>query len=186
VLTRREDLVALRVAETNRSRQPLYARPALAKSVATMLAAINSEIAELEARAAAIVAADPNLKTRFDALVSVPGIGRQTALVLQAHMPELGRIDRRAAASLAGCAPHPRDSGTLRRRRTVWGGRASIKRALFMAALAARNHDRQMKEFFERLVANGKPKMVAIVAIMRKIITIANARTRDAELCTTG
>jgi Transposase IS116/IS110/IS902 family len=72
-------------------------------------------------------------------------------------MPELGRIDRRAAASLAGCAPHPRDSGTTRGRRTVWGGRASLKRALFMAALAARNHDSAMPALFERLVHNGKP-----------------------------
>ena len=101
-------------------------------------------------------------------------------------MPELGRIDRRAAASLAGCAPHPRDSGTMRGRRTVWGGRASLKRALFMAALAARRHNPQLRAFFERLTANGKPKMVALVAIMRKIIVTANAKTRDAIVCATG
>jgi transposase len=185
-LTRREELVAMRVAETNRSRQPLYADPTLARSVAAVLATLNSEIAGLEAHAAEIVAADPRLKARFDALTSIPGVGRQTALVLQARMPELGRIDRRAAASLAGCAPHPRDSGITRGRRTVWGGRASLKRALFMAAMAARNHDPIMRAFFERLVHNGKPKMVAIVAVMRKIVVIANARVRTIDGHATG
>ena len=176
----------MRVAGTNRSRQPLYADPTLARSVAAVLATLNSEIASLEARAAEIVDADPNLKARFDALTSIPGVGRQTALVLQARMPELGRIDRRAAASLAGCAPHPRDSGTTRGRRTVWSGRASLKRALFMAALAARNHDSAMRAFFERLVHNGKPKMVAIVAVMRKSVVIANARVRTIDRHATG
>ena len=158
----------------------------LARSVAAVLATLNSEIAALEARAAEIVAADPLLKARFDALTSIPGVGRQTALVLQARMPELGRIDRRAAASLAGCAPHPRDSGLTRGRRTVWGGRASLKRALFMAAMAARNHDPAMRAFFDRLVHNGKPKMVAIVAVMRKIVVIANARIRTIDRHATG
>jgi transposase len=185
-LTRREELVAMRVAEINRSHQPLYADPTLARSLAAVLATLNSEIASLEARAAEIVAADPCLKARFDALTSIPGVGRQTALVLQARMPELGRIDRRAAASLAGCAPHPRDSGITRGRRTVWGGRASLKRALFMAAMAARNHDPAMRAFFERLVHNGKPKMVAIVAVMRKIVVTANARVRTIERHATG
>jgi transposase len=185
-LTRREELVAMRGAETNRSRQPLYSDPTLSRSVAALLATLNSEIASLEARAAQIVAADPHLKARFDALTSIPGVGRQTALVLQARMPELGRIDRRAAASLAGCAPHPRDSGMMRGRRTVWGGRTSLKRALFMAAMAARNHDPAMRAFFQRLVHNGKPKMVAIVAVMRKIVVIANARVRTIDRHATG
>jgi transposase len=101
-------------------------------------------------------------------------------------MPELGRIDRRAAASLPGCAPHPRDSGTTRGRRTVWGGRASLKRALFMAALAARNHDSAMRALFERLVHNGKPKMVAIVAVMRMPVVLANARVRTIDRHATG
>ncbi len=186
MLTRREQLVAMRVAETNRSRQPLYADTTLARSLAAVLATLNSEIAGLEARAAEIVAADPSLKARFDALTSIPGVGPQTALVLQARMPELGRIDRRAAASLAGCAPHPRDSGITRGRRTVWGGRTSLKRALFMAAMAARNHDPAMRAFFERLVHNGKPKMVAIVALMRKIVVIANAKVRTINPHATG
>ena len=101
-------------------------------------------------------------------------------------MPELGRIDRRAAASLAGCAPHPRDSEITRGRRTVWGGRTSLKRALFMAAIAARNHDPAMRAFFERLVHNGQPKMVAIVALMRKIVVIANARSEPSILTQQG
>ena len=176
----------MRAAETNRSRQPLYADTTLARSLAAVLATLNSEIADLEARAAEIVAADPSLKARFDALTSIPGVGRQTALVLQARMPELDRIDRRAAASLAGCAPHPRDSGITRGRRTVWGGRTSLTRALFMAAMAARNHDPAMRAFFERLVHNGKPKMVAIAALMRKIIVIANARVRTINRHATG
>jgi transposase len=176
----------MRVAETNRSRQPLYADSTLARSVAAVLATLNSEIAALEARAAEIVAADPRLKARFDALTSIPGVGRQTALVRQARMPELGRIDRRAAASLAGCAAHPRDSWMTRGRRTVWGGRTSLKRALFMAAMAARNHDPAMRAFFERLVHNGKPKMVAIVAVMRKIVVIANAKVRTIDRHATG
>ena len=101
-------------------------------------------------------------------------------------MPELGRIDRRAAASLAGCAPHPRDSGMTRGRRTVWGGRASLKRALFIARVGHTNHDPAMRAFYERLVHNGKPKMVAIVAVMRKIVVIANAKVRTIDRLPTG
>ena len=186
-LTRREELVAMRVAETNRSRQPLYADPTLARSVAAVLATLNSEIAALEARAAEIVATDPCLKARFDALTSVPGVGRRTrpgpcSPACQNSAASIGA----PPAGLAGCAPHPRDSEITRGRRTVWGGRASLKRALFMAAMAARNHDPAMRAFFERLVHNGKPKMVAIVAVMRKIVVTANARVRTIERHATG
>ena len=96
-------------------------------------------------------------------------------------MPELCRIDRRAVCRLAGCAPHPRDSEITLGRRTVSRGRANVKRALFMAAMASRNHDPAMRAFFERLVQNGKPKMVAIVAVMRKIVVTANAKVRTIE-----
>lgn len=114
------------------------------------------------------------------ALTSIKGIGDTTAITLLALMPELGRIDRRAATALAGLAPHPNQSGTTERYRRTWGGRPEIKRALFLPAQTAARHNPVLKQAYERLRTAGKKPIVAIVAIMRRLIVIANARLRDA------
>jgi transposase len=127
----------------------------------------------------ALVAGSPACTARAAALRLVPGIGTTTALILLASLPELGSLSRRQAASLAGLAPHPRDSGTIRGRRTTPGGRRSLRPILFCAALAAARTTGPLASFYKRLLAAGKSKRLALVALMRKIVVIANARLRD-------
>ena len=114
-------------------------------------------------------------------LVAIEGMGAKTATALIALMPELGSLARRQAAALAGLAPHPRQSGELDAYRRTRGGRPEVKRVLFMAALSARKHNPTLKAFFERLVLAGKKPLVAITAIMRKLVVIANAKLKAAN-----
>lgn len=111
-------------------------------------------------------------------LCSIPGVGETTAATILALMPELGHLSRRQVASLAGVAPHPRQSGARDRYRPVTGGRRDIKRTLFMAALAAARAKGPLRDMYQRLTGAGKPKLVALTALMRKIIVIANARLK--------
>ena len=108
-------------------------------------------------------------------LQSVPGVGPVVSLTLLAQLPELGTLDRRQIAALVGVAPLNRDSGTLRGKRTVWGGRATVRSALYMGALVASRWNPVMRTFYQRLCAAGKPKKVALVACMRKLLTFLNA-----------
>lgn len=179
-LVRRADLVAMRVAEQNRLQHPRYA--GLKASVQAVLKTLTRQIDALEARMEGLIAQSPALTAKMDVLTSVEGVGKQTAYTLLAALPELGRLTRRQAASLAGLAPHPRDSGSLRGARRATGGRAAVKRALFMAAMAARRFNPALRTFYQRLILNGKKKMVALTAVMRKLITILNAKLRDAAL----
>lgn len=178
---RREDLVRLRMAEKARVVHPRYrdAASAVISSVTRAIAFLDAEIAAIDAEIDALVEASFELKQRVEIAMSLKGVGARSARTILAFMPELGTLTRRAAASLAGCAPHPRDSGLKRGRRSVFGGRYAIRRALFLCAMSARRTDPAMRAFFERLTANGKPKMVALVALMRKLIVILNARLRD-------
>jgi len=109
----------------------------------------------------------------------VPGIGPVTACTLIADLPELGRLDRRKIAALVGLAPFAHDSGAFRGRRMIAGGRAHIRRALYMATLAATKHNPPLRAFYQRLVAAGRPGKVALTAAMRKLLTILNAILRD-------
>jgi transposase len=187
LMMRRNDLVAFAAAEKVRASQPRYkdAASSVMQSVEAMLGFITAQIAEIEAELDALVDASPSLSRRIETLRSIKGVGRLSAYTLQAFMPELGTLTRRTAASLAGCAPHPRDSGIKNRKRSVFGGRGTVKRILFLAAMAARRYEPTLKAFFEKLVANGKPKMVALTALMRKIIVIANARLKQNNLQST-
>jgi transposase len=117
----------------------------------------------------------PIWRVHDDLLRSVPGIGPTVARTLLAELPELGRLDRRAIAALVGVAPFNRDSGQWRGRRMIWGGRASVRTALYMAALSATRHNPLLAKFYQRLRAAGKPSKVALVAVMRKLLTIINA-----------
>jgi transposase len=109
------------------------------------------------------------------ALASVPGIGAASVAVLLAELPELGKLDRRRVAALVGVAPLNRDSGQMRGQRTIWGGRADVRRTLYMATLSAVRHNPILKAHYERLLAAGEGKKVALVACMRKLLTILNA-----------
>ncbi len=180
LLSRRADLLAMRVAEQNRSLHPGYADAALKESLRAMRKLLDAQLEKLERRIAELIAQSPALSAKFAVLTSVKGVGRQTAFALLAGMPELGSLTRRQAASLAGVAPHPRDSGKAAGYRRTIGGRYAVKSCLFMAAMAARRYNAGLKAFFERLVHNGKKPMVALVAVMRKLVTILNAKLRDA------
>ena len=119
------------------------------------------------------------LKERKKILKSIPGIGDIIANELVVRLPELGRLNRRQIASLVGLSPQANDSGKFSGYRSTYHGREGIKPSLFLAAMAARNSKSQLKEFYEQLTRRGKTKMVALTALMRKIIVIANARVRD-------
>ena len=118
-------------------------------------------------------------RAKDDLLQSVPGVGRVMATTLLAELPELGQLTRREIAALVGVAPLNRDSGAFRGQRSVWGGRASVRAALYMSALTARRWNPEIRAFYERLVASGKPKKVALVACMRKLLILCNAVIRD-------
>jgi len=178
LLTRRTDLVQLRAAELTRRQHPRYA--ALQDSLRAVLRTLDREIAKIETRMRALLQQSPQLRARRDVLHSVPGVAEKTTWTLLAAMPELGTLTRRQAASLAGCAPHPRDSGQHHGYRRTGGGRDPVKRALFLACWSAVRYHPALKLFYDRLRSNGKKSMVALVAAMRKLITILNAKLRDA------
>ena len=114
-------------------------------------------------------------REKDDLLRTVPGVGEQVSLTLLAYLPELGALDRRQIAALVGVAPFNRDSGTMRGRRTIWGGRARVRAALYMGALVATRHNPVIKDFYLRLLAAGKPNKVALTACMRKLLVILNS-----------
>ena len=120
----------------------------------------------------------PVWREKDDLLRTVPGVGEQLSLTLLAHLPELGTLNRREIAALVGVAPFNRDSGTLRGTRTVWGGRARVRAALYMGALVASRHNPVIRDFYQRLVASGMPKKMALVACMRKLLVILNSILR--------
>lgn len=175
VLTR-ADLVRQRTAMANRLQAP---NAALVRQVLLpVLRCLDRQIVVVEQAIARLIAADGELVAATAALRSIGGVGPTTAAALVALMPELGRLSNRQATALAGLAPHPRQSGGSDGYRPTRGGRPAVKRALFMAALSACRHDRVLRVFYQRLIGQGKKKLVALTAVMRKIVVIGNARLR--------
>ena len=120
-------------------------------------------------------------RERAALLASVPGVGKVTIATLIGLLPELGQLDRRAVAALVGVAPFARDSGLMKGRRTIWGGRAQVRAVLYMAALVAVRHNPALRAFYQRLVIAGKAKKLALTAAMRKLLVILNAILRDRQ-----
>lgn len=149
--------------------------PVLRRMNQRRIASLNADILALDKRIAEIVAGDAELAQRNALLRSVPGIGPITAATLLALLPELGQISRKKIAALVGLAPYDFDSGTMKGRRAIWGGRAPVRNVLYMAALAASRFNPVLKTFRSHLAALGKQPKVAIVAVMRKLIAILNA-----------
>jgi len=151
----------------------------LKRQAAQRLAQIERQLAAIDTALHAMLASDPLLKARFDILVSIPGLGATTALIMVAEMPELGTLDHRCAASLAGLAPLARDSGRHRGKRRIQGGRAALRQALYMPALVAVRFNAELKAKYQALRVAGKPPKLALTVIMRKLLVLANALVRD-------
>lgn len=177
LVTRRRQIVQMIVAERQRERQ-MPSRH-LRKSSARLIKALEKELNVLDAEIDDSIRGTPLWREKEDLLKSVPGVGNITARTLIAEMPELGSLDRRQAASLAGLAPWTRQSGKWKGKSFTGGGRPSVRTALFMAAMVASRCNPLLKAFHQRLIAAGKPKMVALIATARKLLTILNAILRD-------
>lgn len=169
----REALIKDRTAAKNR--QKVLDHPLIKRQNTARLKQIAAQVKELEAEIQSLIAAYPDLAQRLKILTSIPGLGRQTASVLLINMPELGSLEAKQAASLAGLAPVTRQSGQWRGKARIRGGRANVRRALYMPALVAARFNADLKAKYHQLLAAGKPAKVAITAIMRKLITLANA-----------
>ena len=179
LITRRRQLLSMRVAEQQRQSQTA---PALRARLDAHLAWLTDDLAAVDAELAATIQADPRLRARAGWLQSIPGIGPVVCHTLLAELPELGTRNRHQIAALVGVAPFNRDSGTRRGRRSVWGGRASVRAALYMAALAASWANPSLRAFYQRLVAAGKPKLVALTACMRKLLVLCNSLCKQQAL----
>lgn len=176
-LARRRQLVEMLAMEKNRVQQT--PNKLLRKEIRKHIEQLENHLRAIEDGLRRAVEASPTWQAQRDLLREVKGVGDITALTLIGDLPELGRLDRKRIAALVGIAPLNRDSGTLRGRRTVWGGRANVRRTLYMAALSAIRFNPTLRAFHTRLRAAGKAKKVAIVACMRKLLTILNAMVRD-------
>ena len=183
LIVARRALVKDRVAALQRN--GVHRSALLKRQAAQRLAQIERQIAAIDAALRNRLAADPDLRTRFDILVSIPGVGDTTALIMLVEMPELGTLDHRCAASLAGLAPIARDSGQHRGKRFIRGGRSHLRQALYMPALVAVRFNTDLKAKYDALRNAGKPPKVAFTAIMRKLVILANALIRDGRTWST-
>lgn len=177
LIARRRQIVEMMAAEGQRDRRLTNKR--LKKSIARLRKVMEAELAALDQEIQDQVRGSPVWAEKENLLASVPGVGPVIARTLMAELPELGTLDRKQIAALAGLAPFTRQSGRWRGKSFIGGGRTTVRTALFMGAMVARRHNPVLKAFFERLVAAGKPRMVALIAVARKLITILNAILRD-------
>ena len=172
LVARRAQLLELHVAE--RQRADTCLEPALRKLFSSWLAQMEKQIAQVEALIEALLAQQSTLANQVQRLDQIIGVGRITAVTVLATLPELGQLNRRQAAALAGLCPYNRDSGQWAGKRCISGGRAEVRRALYMAALSASRSNHLLKPFYDRLIAAGKPGKVALTAVMRKLIVLMN------------
>lgn len=175
LLARRRQLLEMLTAERNRLGTAV---PAVHRSLTAHIRWLERQLDDVDRDLDAAVKASPVWRAKEDLLRSVPGIGRVVSRTLLANLPELGRLSHKQIAALVGVAPLARDSGTLRGRRLVWGGRAPVRAVLYMGALVASRRNPVIRAFYTRLVTAGKPKKVALTACMRKLLTILNAMMR--------
>ena len=169
---RRHQVMTMLVSEKNRlSIATVAVRPRIEAHIAWL----ERELADLDEGLRQTLRQSPVWREKDDLLRTVPGVGEQLSLTLLAYLPELGTLNRRQVAALVGVAPFNRDSGTLRGKRTVWGGRARVRAALYMGALVASRFNPLIRDFYQRLLAAGKPKKLALTACMRKLLVILNS-----------
>ena len=173
LMARRGQLMDMRVQEANRRQQTLDKD--IARSINGHIKTIEKALASLEKKINDLINRSPDLKQKSDLVQTMPGIGKTTSMMLLSDLPELGHFDRRKIAALVGLAPVNRDSGKFRGKRMTGGGRSNVRKQLYMPTLVAIQHNPVIRTYYERLRNNGKSKMVAIVAAMRKILITLNA-----------
>ncbi len=175
LVARRRQLLEMRVAEQNRSRG---VPPRIRAQIREHITWLNRCLADLDRELGQFVRSSPVWRERVDLLRSTPGVGPVLSATMLADLPELGTLSHKQIAALVGLAPLNQDSGKKRGKRVVWGGRASVRGALYMATLVATRHNPVIRAFYERLLATHKPKKLALTACMHKLLTILNAMVR--------
>jgi len=180
LLTRRRQLLDMLTAERNRLGQPVgRAGKPVKDSLTAHIAYLERELRVSDTALGRAIRESPAWREQDDLLQSVPGVGRVVSLTLLAQLPELGRLSRKQIAKLAGLAPMARDSGTLRGKRLIFGGRAALRAVLYMGALVATKRNPVIRAHYQHLLAAGKPKKLALTACMRKLLTILNAMAKS-------
>lgn len=174
---RRAQVIEMLVAERQREKRASAVR--VRKSLARHIAALERELPEIDRDIDTMVRGSPVWREKEDLLITFPGVAHKIARTMLADLPELGRLTRREIASLAGVAPFTRQSGQWKGKSMIAGGRPAARSALFMAAFSAIRCNPVLHDFYQRLLARGKPKMVALIAVTRKLLTILNAMLRD-------
>lgn len=177
LVARRRQIVDMLQAERQRAMRVTIKR--FQKSIARVIATLEKELAELDRDIDDMIRGSSVWSEKEDLLASVPGIGKQTARTLLAELPELGTLSRKRIAALAGLAPYTRQSGKWKGKSMIGGGRGPVRKALYVCALVAGRFNPVLKAFRDRLIAKGKPKVVAAVAVARRLLTILNAILRD-------
>ena len=180
LLRRRNQLVGQRAVEKQHLEAAI--NKASVRSITRMIKQLDKEIERIEVMIKAYIDADETLKKSMEQLIKVQGIGEITVLTLLTQLPELGKLSNKEIVALVGLAPYCKDSGKKTGRRVIFGGRTLIRSVLYMAALSAVRYNKPIKEFYQRLIARGKVKKVALVACMRKLLTILNSMAKtDSE-----
>jgi transposase len=177
LVTRRRQLIELRTAERNRLETT--ATKIVRKNIRHLIEQLDRQIRQLEEAIGQLVENEPELASKAALLETVPGVGPVTITSLLVDLPELGRLNRQQVAALVGLAPFNRDSGKFHGRRAIWGGRASVRSVLYMAALTARRFNPLIRSFAQRLEATGKPFKVVLTACMRKLLVILNTMIKN-------
>lgn len=180
LVARRNQLINMRTAENNRKEH--IGDKIISKSINAVIRTLENEIAKVEKEISDHIDNIPELKQKAAILKSAPAIGDMTASMLVTEVPELGQCNKRQIAALVGVAPMNRDSGQFRGKRMTGGGRNHVRSRLFMPTLVAIRHNCKLREFYNRLLDNGKTKMTAIVAVMRKMLIILNTMVRNNQL----
>ena len=176
LVARRHQVVSIVVAKKNRLGSAIAAvRPRIEAHIAWL----EQELSDIDEGLRQTLRSSPEWREKDDIMRSVPGVGEQLSLALLSQLPELGTLNRRQVAALVGVAPFNRDSGTLRGKRQIWGGRARLRAVLYMGALAASRFNPVIRDFYQRLLAAGKPKKVALTACMRKLLVIFNSMLKS-------
>lgn len=177
LLARRRQIIDMIVAEESRLKQAVF--KALKRDIKAHIAWLQKRLKSTDDDLHEAIKSSPVWKANYDLLREVKGVGDVLALSLLAMLPELGKVNRKQVAALVGVAPYNCDSGLYKGHRRIWGGRAQLRSVLYMAALSSKSHNPVIERFYNHLLAAGKTKKVALVACMRKLLTILNAMIRD-------